>query len=105
LKDFPTMVGRPPPFRAEHSLLRPSKLLEIRAAIQEKNDNGAQLGLPAVEKAAVAEVVKLQQELGFEAVTDGEFVRTRFWGLMWDEFGGTTRLQDADSSMFRLLSS
>jgi methionine synthase II (cobalamin-independent) len=84
------------------SLLRPSKLLEVRAAIQEKNLSAEQAGLPAVEKAAVGEVIKLQQELGFKAVTDGEFVRTRFWGLMWDEFGGTTRLQDADVSMFRM---
>src|SRR6185312_11438717 len=59
-------------------------------------------GLPAVEKEAVGQVVKMQQDLGLKAVTSGEYNRTRFWGLMWDEFEGTTRLQDAEAAMFRL---
>ncbi|KAK3321316.1 hypothetical protein B0T19DRAFT_432063 [Cercophora scortea] len=93
-----------PPFRAEHmgSLLRPQELLEVREAIREKGISAEEAGLAAVEKKAVADVVKLQLDLGFKAVTSGEFNRTRFWGLMWDEFEGTIRLQDAESSMFRL---
>ncbi|KAH8649021.1 5-methyltetrahydropteroyltriglutamate-homocysteine methyltransferase [Xylariales sp. PMI_506] len=93
-----------PPFRAEHmgSLLRPDNLLQVRATIRDKGVSAEEAGLPDVEKAAVADVIKLQQELGYKAVTDGEFVRTRFWGLMWDEFEGTLRLQDAEASMFRL---
>lgn len=93
-----------PPFRAEHmgSLLRPQALLSVRAKIRDENLAPEAAGLPAVEKEAVADVVKLQRELGFRAVTDGEFTRTRFWGLTWDEFEGTTRLQDADAAMFRL---
>jgi methionine synthase II (cobalamin-independent) len=92
------------PFRAEHmgSLLRPENLLEVRETIREKGISEEEAGLPAVEKAAVGDVVKLQTDLGFKAVTSGEYVRTRFWGLMWDEFQGTTRLQDAEASMFRL---
>lgn len=92
------------PFRAEQmgSLLRPRDLLDARAAISEKGTSPEEVGLPAIEKKAVANVVKMQQELGLKAVTDGEFVRTRFWGLMWDEFEGTIRLQDAEASMFRL---
>jgi len=94
----------PPPFRAEHmgSLLRPQKLLDIRETIREKGVSGVEAGLPAVEKSSVADVVKLQRDLGFKAVTSGEYNRTRFWGLMWDEFDGTIRLQDAEASMFRL---
>lgn len=93
-----------PPFRAEHmgSLLRPEKLLEVRETIREKGVSPEEAGLPAVEKEAVGHVVKLQQDLGFKAVTSGEYNRTRFWGLMWDEFEGTIRLQDAEASMFRL---
>lgn len=93
-----------PPFRAEHmgSLLRPENLLEIRATIRDKGISEEEAGLPAVEKKAIGEVIKIQQDLGFKAVNDGEFVRTRFWGLMWDEFGGTKCLQEAESSMFRL---
>lgn len=94
----------PPPFRAEHmgSLLRPQRLLEVREAIREKGLSPEEAGLAAVEEEAVGHVVKLQRDLGFGAVTSGEYTRTRFWGLMWNEFEGTVRLQDADESMFRL---
>lgn len=93
-----------PPFRAEHmgSLLRPQKLLDVRAAIRDKNISEEEAGLPAVEKEAVGQIVKTQLDLGYKAVTSGEYNRTRFWGLFWDELAGTTRLQDADASMFRL---
>ncbi|KEZ43909.1 Methionine vitamin-b12 [Scedosporium apiospermum] len=93
-----------PPFRAEHmgSLLRPQTLLDIRASIRDKNLSPEEAGLPAAEREAIGNVVKLQRDLGFKGVTDGEFVRTRFWGLTWDEFEGTTRLQDAEAAMFRL---
>ncbi|KAK4245169.1 hypothetical protein C7999DRAFT_43249 [Corynascus novoguineensis] len=92
-----------PPFRAEHmgSLLRPQKLLEVREAIREKGLSPEAAGLPAVEEEAVGHVVKLQQDLGFKAVNSGEYNRTRFWGLMWDEFEGTVRLQDANAELFR----
>ncbi|KAJ5538859.1 5-methyltetrahydropteroyltriglutamate-homocysteine methyltransferase [Penicillium pulvis] len=92
-----------PPFRAEHmgSLLRPEILLEARAKIRD-GASEEEAGLPAVERKAIADVVKMQTDLGYKAVTSGEFNRTRFWGLTFDEFGGTIRLQDADASMFRL---
>lgn len=95
------------PYRAEQlgSLLRPDDLLEIRATVRDKGISEEEAGLPAVEKRAIADVVKLQQDLGIKAVTSGEFNRTRFWGLMWDEFEGTIQLQDAEASMFRLVSS
>ncbi|KAF2667269.1 5-methyltetrahydropteroyltriglutamate-homocysteine methyltransferase [Microthyrium microscopicum] len=93
-----------PPFRAEHmgSLLRPQVLLDVRATIRDKGVSPESADLPAVEASAVENVIKLQTELGLRAVTSGEFVRTRFWGEMWDQFGGTLRLEDADASMFRL---
>lgn len=84
------------------SLLRPQELLTVRDKIRTENLSADAAGLPAVEKQAVADVVKMQRDLGFRAVTDGEFTRTRFWGLTWDEFEGTTRLQDAEAAMFRL---
>ncbi|CEI40030.1 hypothetical protein FVEN_g2288 [Fusarium venenatum] len=92
------------PFRAEHmgSLLRPQALLDVREQIREKGLTPENAGLETVETDAIKDVVKMQQELGFKAVTSGEFTRTRFWGLMWDEFEGTTQLQDADASLFRL---
>lgn len=93
-----------PPFRAEHmgSLLRPEQLLEIRANIRDKHISAEEAGLPPIEASEIKNIVKLQKDLGFHAVNSGEFNRTRFWGLMWDEFDGTVQLQDADASMFRL---
>lgn len=93
-----------PPFRAEHmgSLLRPQRLLDVREAIRDKGLTPEDAGLPAVEEEAISQVVKLQRDLGFKAVTSGEYNRTRFWGLMWDEFEGTVRLEDAEAALFRL---
>lgn len=79
-----------PPFRAEQmgSLLRPENLIEVREKIANTGISAEAAGLPVLEQEAVREVVKLQQDLGFKAVTSGEYNRTRFWGLMWDEFEG-----------------
>jgi methionine synthase II (cobalamin-independent) len=79
-----TNLSSAPPFRAEHmgSLLRPENLLEIRATIRDKGISEEEAGLPAVEKAAIADVINKQRDLGFKVVTSGEFNRTRFWGLM-----------------------
>jgi 5-methyltetrahydropteroyltriglutamate--homocysteine methyltransferase len=65
-----------PPFRADHvgSLLRPRSLKEARERRQRGEISAAELG--AVEDAAIREAVKLQEEIGFELATDGEFRRT-----------------------------
>jgi 5-methyltetrahydropteroyltriglutamate--homocysteine methyltransferase len=68
-------MDRPPPFRAEHigSLLRPPALLAARqkhAAGQLSADE-----LRIAEDAAIRHVVKLQEDVGLEVVTDGEFRR------------------------------
>ena len=64
-----------PPFRADHvgSLLRPPELLEARdahAAGRLDDD-----GLKAAEDAAIQDVVRMQEEVGLQSVTDGEFRR------------------------------
>lgn len=84
------------------SLLRPQRLLDVREEIREKGVSPQDAGLAEVEKNSIKNVVKMQQDLGFKAVTSGEYNRTRFWGLMWSEFKGTSALQDAEASMFRL---
>jgi 5-methyltetrahydropteroyltriglutamate--homocysteine methyltransferase len=66
---------RSPPFRAEHigSLLRPPELLRAR-----KEHAAGKLdreGLAAIENGAIARVVKLQEGIGLQVVTDGEFRR------------------------------
>ena len=97
-------LHRSPPFRAEHmgSLLRPQPLLDVRAKVRDEGVSAEQAGLADVEKKAVGDIVQQQLDLGFHGVSSGEYPRTRFWGLFWDELHGTTRLQDAEASMFRL---
>jgi methionine synthase II (cobalamin-independent) len=92
-----------PPFRAEHigSLLRPDDLLDVRAKIRD-GASPESVNLESIEKRAVKDILNVQTECGFRAVSTGEYNRTRFWGLFWDELDGTTRLQDAEASMFRL---
>ena len=65
-----------PPFRADHvgSLLRPPALLDARERRQ-RNEISAD-DLRRVEDEAIREVVKLQEDIGLQAVTDGEFRRT-----------------------------
>jgi len=65
-----------PPFRADHvgSLLRPAKLLAARE--QRRRGEIAQEQLTAMEDEAIRDVVKLQEDIGLKAVTDGEFRRT-----------------------------
>jgi 5-methyltetrahydropteroyltriglutamate--homocysteine methyltransferase len=66
------------PSRADHvgSFLRPKYLLEARAQFARKEIGTAQLR--AVEDRAIAEVIRMQEEVGMEAITDGEFRRTYF---------------------------
>ncbi len=69
-----------PPFRADHvgSLLRPQRLLDARD--KKKRNEISAADLTRVEDDAIREAVKLQEEVGLEAITDGEFRRT-FWHL------------------------
>jgi len=67
-----------PPFRADHvgSLLRPQRLKEYRAK-RERTDIGAQQ-FKAVEDECIRAVIKQQEEVGLQSITDGEF-RRAFW--------------------------
>lgn len=68
-----------PPFRAEHigSLLRPAAL---RAAFRDYS--AGRIGedeFRAVQDRSVRDAVAMQEDIGLEAVTDGEFRRTSYW--------------------------
>ncbi len=67
-----------PPFRADHvgSLLRTAPLKEARAK-REYGDIGA-TELKTVEDREIAAIIRRQEEIGLQAVTDGEF-RRAFW--------------------------
>jgi 5-methyltetrahydropteroyltriglutamate--homocysteine methyltransferase len=67
-----------PPFRADHvgSFLRPPELLAARERFQKGEIRKAELR--AVEDRAIAEIVRMQEDVGLQGVTDGEFRRTYF---------------------------
>lgn len=68
-----------PPFRADHvgSLLRPASIVEARKKhFQEKSISADEL--KAVEDQAIPDLIKMQEEVGLKAVTDGE-ARRFFW--------------------------
>jgi hypothetical protein len=69
-----------PPFRAEHlgSLLRPEPLLDVRHSI-DQGQTGLEKDLKTVEDTSVKEIVKEQLDLGYHAVSDGEYRRHMFW--------------------------
>jgi 5-methyltetrahydropteroyltriglutamate--homocysteine methyltransferase len=85
-----------PPFRADHvgSLLRPAALKEAR----EKRAKGAitPAELKAVEDREIERVIKKQEEVGLQAVTDGEFRRS-WWHLdfLWGLDGADKNVMDS----------
>jgi 5-methyltetrahydropteroyltriglutamate--homocysteine methyltransferase len=66
------------PSRADHvgSFLRPQYLLEAREQFARRQIDAA--ALRTVEDRAIAEVIRMQEDVGLQAITDGEFRRTYF---------------------------
>src|SRR5205809_3840591 len=69
-----------PPFRADHvgSLLRPQALHAARA--RHKKGEIDRAALRAVEDECIRQAVKLQEDVGLQAVTDGQF-RRDWWHI------------------------
>jgi 5-methyltetrahydropteroyltriglutamate--homocysteine methyltransferase len=92
------MSQRPsPPFRADHvgSFLRPESLLAARTAAAEGRLDTD--GLRAIEDAAIRDVVALQEDLGLQSATDGEFRRTSWHMDFIYQLGGVTRAEGTTS--------
>jgi 5-methyltetrahydropteroyltriglutamate--homocysteine methyltransferase len=66
------------PSRADHvgSFLRPKYLLEARDQFARRQIDAAMLR--SIEDRAISEVVRMQEDVGMQAITDGEFRRTYF---------------------------
>ncbi|KAI0353895.1 UROD/MetE-like protein [Trametes cingulata] len=75
--------------RADHvgSLKRPAALLQKRADFQ--NGRCTAEELKTCEDNSIAEIVRMQLELGLTTVTDGEFRRTFFYDGLYDCVTGT----------------
>lgn len=67
-----------PPFRADHvgSFLRPRTLIDARTDFHAGRIDAAELR--AVEDDAIRDIVRFQEDLGYQGITDGEFRRTYF---------------------------
>jgi 5-methyltetrahydropteroyltriglutamate--homocysteine methyltransferase len=90
-----------PPFRADHvgSLLRPPRLLKAR-------EDFAAGRIPAdelrrVEDDAIREVVRMQEEVGLQSASDGEFRRASWHMDFIYELEGISRAQDDLKVEFR----
>jgi 5-methyltetrahydropteroyltriglutamate--homocysteine methyltransferase len=83
-----------PPFRADHvgSLLRPPALLEARAQHAAGTLDAA--GLRAVEDDAIHDVVALQESVGLQSATDGEFRRASWHMDFIYSLGGITQAEE-----------
>jgi 5-methyltetrahydropteroyltriglutamate--homocysteine methyltransferase len=83
-----------PPFRADHvgSLLRPERLLKARADFKDGTIDADELR--AVEDDAIREVVAMQEDVGLQSATDGEFRRASWHMDFIYEIGGISRAQD-----------
>ncbi len=67
-----------PPFRADHvgSLLRPAAITDARRRLASAEITA--WDLKAIEDEAIPELIRMQEEVGLKAVTDGE-ARRSFW--------------------------
>jgi 5-methyltetrahydropteroyltriglutamate--homocysteine methyltransferase len=86
------MHGRiDPPFRADHvgSLLRPPALLAAREQFAAGTLDAD--GLRAAEDAAITDAVAMQEEIGLQAATDGEFRRSSWHMDFIYQLGGVTK--------------
>ena len=90
-----------PPFRADHvgSLLRPPELLRAREeheAGRISNDE-----LRAAEDDAIRDVVRMQEEVGLQSATDGEFRRASWHMDFIYQLGGISKAHDNLKVEFR----
>jgi 5-methyltetrahydropteroyltriglutamate--homocysteine methyltransferase len=90
-----------PPFRADHvgSLLRPPELRRARSEHQAGRLSAAELR--GVEDAAIRDLVWMQQEIGLEGVTDGEFRRGSWHMDFLYQIGGVEKTDQRLRIQFR----
>jgi 5-methyltetrahydropteroyltriglutamate--homocysteine methyltransferase len=83
-----------PPFRADHvgSLLRPRELLEARSHFAAGTIDAE--ALRTTEDSAIRDAVALQEELGFQGATDGEFRRTSWHMDFIYQLGGIAKTNE-----------
>jgi 5-methyltetrahydropteroyltriglutamate--homocysteine methyltransferase len=88
-------------YRIDHhgSLIRPAELLTARARHEAGELDAA--ALRSVEDEAIAEVVRLQRQLRYTVVTDGDFRREDVRGAILETVGGFQRTDRVDDRGYR----
>jgi 5-methyltetrahydropteroyltriglutamate--homocysteine methyltransferase len=85
-----------PPFRADHvgSLLRPAALKQARARCAKNEISASEL--TAVEDREIERIIKKQEDIGLQSITDGEFRRS-WWHLdfLWGLDGAEKYVMDS----------
>lgn len=83
-----------PPFRADHvgSLLRPPALIEARQKFA-RNEIDAE-ALHGIEQQSVREVVKLQEDIGLQLATDGEYQRSSWHRDFLQQIGNVRMVEN-----------
>src|SRR5207344_2491443 len=90
-----------PPFRADHvgSLLRPPALLGAREQLAAGQIDAAELR--ALEDDAIRDAVKLQEDIGLQSATDGEFRRASWHMDFIYALGGIGQADETLTVQFR----
>ena len=83
-----------PPFRADHvgSLLRPPELLQARDDFSAGRISAEEL--TAIEDDAIREVVRMQEDVGLQSATDGEFRRASWHMDFIYQLEGISKAED-----------
>jgi 5-methyltetrahydropteroyltriglutamate--homocysteine methyltransferase len=95
------LIRTTPPFRADHvgSLLRPPELLRAREDFAAGHSSSEELR--GIEDEAIREVVRMQEEVGLQSATDGEFRRASWHMDFIYQLGGIEKAQDDMKVEFR----
>jgi 5-methyltetrahydropteroyltriglutamate--homocysteine methyltransferase len=96
-----TVMRSTPPFRADHvgSLLRPPQLLAARDDFASGRIDAA--ALRAVEDEAISEAVAMQEDIGLQSATDGEFRRASWHMDFIYQLGGISQAPGHIAVKFR----
>jgi 5-methyltetrahydropteroyltriglutamate--homocysteine methyltransferase len=88
-----------PPFRADHvgSFMRPAELLDARRQLNAGAITREQLR--AVEDSCIREIVAMQEQVGIQSVTDGEFRRNSWRDNFFERTDGYSK-DKVQSSFF-----
>lgn len=86
------------------SLLRPKALSDKRVELDGKDaiTISQDKELRALEDAAIKDIVRVQLDLNYHPVTDGEYRRHQFWGTFFPGLEGFEEIADPPLDMFRL---